>query len=233
MAVQRGWEPLCRASRVYLIDPALFALLLYKCTMALYKLAIRVDKAVDRVIGFFGEKVVPGFGVREVAGENEHWHFYVETALKPNSFRAALRRKIEDLVGNGAYSVAECRDVDKYLRYMSKGDGPDLLPEIVWKFGPMWTDEKVEELHQEYWAENAAMKKRRTESVVDVVIDRCKALRIAWDDRSYIAEEYIKELVERSKPINIYSVKSAVNLIQIKLCPDDSAIKQLASQVHI
>lgn len=201
--------------------------------MTLYKLAIRVDKEVQRVKEFFDSKNYAGFGVREVSGDNEHWHFYVETQTKPASFRVILKRAVPDLAGNGAYSVADVRDVEKYLRYMCKGESSGVMPEVCWSSGLLWTTEKIEELHDDYWEENKAFKKRRTTGVMDHVLDVCRDLGIAWDDRTAIAEEYMKELVARNKPINIYSVKSCVNLIQVKLCPTDDALKILAQQVHI
>ena len=69
--------------------------------------------------------------------------------------------------------------------------------------------------------------------VLDWVVDKCKEDAVRWDDRKAIGEIYIKELADRSKPINIFAVKSAVNLIQVKLCPDDTAIKQLSEQLFI
>jgi len=202
--------------------------------MTLYKLAVRIDKEFESFKKFLDEKNVAGWGVREVVlGENEHWHFYVETLIKPASFRVLLKRAVPGMCGNGAYSVQDVKDVDKYLRYIAKGESDGVMPEIAWKGGLLWTDEKIEELHDDYWQENKRLKKRRVESVIDTVLDQCKADAIAWDDRTAIAELYIKELVARHKPINIYSVKSSVNLIQVKLCPNDSAIRDLAAQVHI
>lgn len=72
------------------------------------------------------------------------------------------------------------------------------------------------------------LKKRKIGTSVDAAIDTCKGLEIHWHDRVKIAEVYIRELVSRSKPISTFSVKSAVNVISIKLCPDDQAIKQIA-----
>jgi hypothetical protein len=201
--------------------------------MTLYKLAVRIDKEVQKVKSFFDNRNYAGFGVREVSGDNEHWHFYVETETKPASLRVLLKRAVPELAGNGGYSVSDVRDVDKYLRYMSKGESSAVMPELCWTSGLLWTSDKVEELHDEYWAENKEMKKRRTTGVMDHVLDVCRDAGIAWDDRSAIAEEYMKELVARNKPINIYSVKSCVNLIQVKLCPTDDALKILAQQVHI
>lgn len=201
--------------------------------MTLYKLALRFDREISAVVKYLTDTSVAGFGVREVADSGEHWHFYVETAMKVGSFRQAIRRAVPSLVGNGSYSVAETRDSDKYLRYICKGASQAVLPETIYKCGLLWTDEKISELHDDYWTEARAMKKRRVGSVMDHVLDVCRDEGVAWDDRAAIAEAYINELVVRNKPINIYSVKSCVNLIQVKLCPSDQAIKELAQQIHI
>lgn len=201
--------------------------------MTLYKLAVRIDKELSETKTFFESKNLAGFGVRECAGDNEHWHFYVETMIKPASLRVMLKRACPGLVGNGGYSVSDVRDVDKYLRYIAKGESSGVMPEVVYQCGLLYTTEKIEELHEEYWTENKQLKKRRTTGVMDHVLDLCRDAQIAWDDRTAIAEEYIKELVARNKPINIYSVKSCINLIQVKLCPTDDAVKQLCQQIHI
>lgn len=202
--------------------------------MTLYKIAVRIDKEVDKFVSFLNSKDISGWAVREtVNGANEHVHAYLETLIKPNSLRVLIKRAIPELAGNGSYSIQDVKDYDKYVRYMAKGESTSLMPQIVWKLGPLWTVEYIEKLHEEYWTENRTLKKRRADTVTDYVIDRCKEEGVAWDDRTAIAEMYIKELVERSKAINIYSVKSNVNLIQVKLCPDDSAVRMLAEQVHI
>lgn len=196
-----------------------------------YHLAIRVDKLVDDFCAFLDRRVEPGFAVRETAESGEHVHAYVYSRVKPASYRVILKRELPGLAGNGAYSIAECRDVEKYHRYMCKGDVAGAGPEIVWCYGWEWTSDKFDELHFAYWEANNVKKIRRDVGVLDYVLDRCQEAGIAWDDRTAISEEYIKELVARSKPINLFSVKAAVNLIQVKLCPDDSAIRVLASQV--
>lgn len=199
--------------------------------MAAYKFALRTDRSFEAVRDFVVSKDISGFAVREVATDNEHWHWFLETRMKMNSFRELLRRAVPDLRGNGGYSVSQVKDESKYLRYMCKGDADGQGCEVAWKHGLLYTDEKIEELHTEYWTENRAMKKRRVAGgVLDAVIDQCKEGAVQWDERKAIGEMYIKELVARSKPINLFSVKSAVNLIQVKLCPDDSAIKELAER---
>ena len=198
-----------------------------------YKYAVRIDKCFDEFKAFIESRQISGWCVREVADSGEHWHWYLETDVKPTSMRVLIKRSCPELKGNGAYSVSEVKDLEKYCRYMAKGEQEGLLPQVAWKFGLMWTDEKIEELHEEYWTTNKSLKKRRTVGVLDWVVDKCKEDAVQWDDRKAIGEIYIKELADRSKPINIYAVKSAVNLIQVKLCPDDTAIKQLSEQLFI
>lgn len=201
--------------------------------MALFQYALRIDKEFPAVSSFLSEKGVSGWGVRETAGDNEHWHFFLETKIKMSSMRVLLKRAVPSLSGNGAYSISDVKDVEKYQRYMAKGECAEKEPEVAWRHGLLWTDEKISELHEEYWMANRASKKRREVGVMDFVLDLCRDNGTAWDDRGAIAEEYIKELVARNKPINLFSVKSAVNLIQVKLCPTDDAIKMLSQQIHI
>lgn len=221
-------------TRVYLIDSSeLGEQVNSSLFLKMYKYALRIDKEVEKVKTFLGAKGISGWGVREVADQNEHWHFYLETDIKPSSFRVVLKRAVPELAGNGAYSVSDVKDVDKYIRYMAKGEQEGLLPEVVWKHGLLWGDEKVEELHEEYWTTNKSLKKRRAVGVMDWVVDECKRRDVKWDDRRTIGEIYLKELAERSKPINLFAVKSNINLVQVKLCPDDTAINQLAEQLVV
>lgn len=199
-----------------------------------YKLALRTDKAFDEVKAWIEGKGLTGWAVREVAGDNEHWHWYLETEMKLPAFRVALTRAVPALKGNASYSVSDVKDVEKYLRYMAKGESDGAGPEWAWRHGLLWTDEKLEELHQDYWIENRKLKKRRaTGSVMDAVYDKCKETAVRWDDRRGIFEVYIRELVARDKPINMFSVKASVNLVAIKLCPNDDAIQELLNQTAI
>lgn len=202
--------------------------------MAYFNFALRTDKDFDSVRKYVeGIPNTTGFAVREVSGDNEHWHWYIRTQRKIQSFRVNLTKAVPSLRGNGGYSCADCRDLEKYLRYMCKGDAPEQPPEIVWKAGLDWTDEKLEELNNEYWTENQRMKKRRVGSVQDHVIDEAKRTAVAWDDRRALTKMYIKELVARSKPINIFAVKSSIRVIQCLLCPDDEAIEEVVNSALV
>lgn len=193
-----------------------------------HKIALRTDKAFPEVKAWIESKSLSGWAVREVSGDNEHWHWYLETDMKLPAFRVALTRAVPVLKGNACYSASEVKDVDKYLRYMAKGESDGAGPEWAWRHGLMWTDEKLEELHADYWVENRKLKKRRaTGPVMDAVYDKCKETSVRWDDKRAIFEAYIRELVARDKPINLFSVKASVNLLAIKLCPNDDALQCL------
>lgn len=206
--------------------------------MAALKLALRTDNSYAEVKEFITSKSCSGFAVSETAGDsNPHHHWYIEINGYKNiqAFRCTLTRKIPTLKGNGSYSVKECDDdFERYWQYMCKGSGPGTGPDITWRHGLLFTDEKFEELHQNYWEENQQRKKKKVEPIIDVVFEKLKADGTTWRDREAVAAAYIRELYSRNKPINLYSVKSGVNLLIIKLAPvAEEAIQYLAGCIGL
>lgn len=204
--------------------------------------SLRVDHSLQEVLGLLSKNKVGGFACRECVQQqapqdgqavvNEHWHFILYTELDLKQLRNKLLYAVPGLKGNASYSLTLCRDEDKYIRYLCKGESEGAGCEIVWHHGVHYSDQYFEEKHAEYWVENRKLRKRQlTGTVMDAVIDTCKQLRVQWDNREKISELYVKEVVARSKPVNLFSIKAAVNSIQCQLCPDDQAIKQMASQV--
>ena len=193
-------------------------------------IALRVDKELPAVLDFIGERGCGGFGVREVSNGNEHWHFLLETDKFRNiqSFRVTLTRVIPNLKGNAAYSATTVDDVEKYERYMCKGNSEGESPEIAWRNSLKYIDDKIGELHAAYWKENMKLKKRKVGSVIDYIVDECKREGVEWKDRDKIAVKYVSEIAKRAKPFNQFAARSAVNAIQLQLCPDDSAIRMFA-----
>lgn len=196
-------------------------------------ISLRTDKCFDLVKAYLDSKAFGGFCVREVAGTNEHWHWYLEVSGVRNiqAFRVALTRAAPDLKGNGAYSATDVKDVDKYTRYMCKGESEGAGPEVSWRNSILYDDDKVEELHVAYWTENKNLKKRKVGSMIDSVLDDCKREGLVWTDRDKIAELYLREVIKRARPLNTYSAKSACNTIQVLLCPGDEAIQMFAATV--
>lgn len=203
------------------------------------QIALRTDKDFENVKSFIVTKGFSGFAVRETTegGNNEHWHWFIEGDKYKNiqAFRVGLTKTVPTLKGNGGYSAKLCdADVEKYWRYMCKGDSEGAGAEVAWSHGLLWTTEKFEELHQAYWSNAPNAKKRKLPAIADAVLERCKRKNVAWNDRRTIFEEYIMELYSRDKPINLFMVKSNVNLLQIKLAPDvEVAVQDLLNQVTL
>lgn len=205
--------------------------------MPTFRFALRTDKALDAVKAWLDAKGVAGFGVREIGAENhEHWHWYCESdqLSKLSQVRTSLTRACPDLKGNGAYSVKPCdEDYVKYLRYICKGEEKGAGAQCVWRYGLPWTDARLEELHQEYWEANRAVKKRKVGSIVQEVYDACVAKSLKWDDEREIGKTYLRVLVDGGKGINFFSIKSNIRLIQIKLCPTDEAFDCISDRLFI
>lgn len=205
--------------------------------MAPLTIALRTDKCYDETLAFLEGKNVSGWCVREeVDGENEHWHWYIETDAFRNiqAFRVALTRAVPDLKGNAAYSAKETDEhVERYWRYMAKGSAHGEGCQAVWRHGLLWTDEKLEELHQAYWDENRS-KRQKLPPIDEVVLEKAKEAGVSYDDLMALMKIYIKELFVRDKPINLFSVRSRVNLIALKLAPDvDTAVDKLVNDGRI
>lgn len=193
--------------------------------------ALRIDEGLDQVKAWLAKHEIGGWAVREVAGDNEHWHFILYSSKTIKQLRSSLNRDVPALTGNGKYSLTDCRDEDKYLRYMAKGSSDGEMPEVAWRHGLEWTDEKLEELHDEYWEVNRKLKKRKLGSMIDWLVDECKRLEVGWADREKIAELYIRELGARGKPINLFSMKANINCVQVQLCPGDDMLKILVDRL--
>lgn len=199
--------------------------------MAVY--ALRTDKAFAEVKAWVEGKQLTGFSVREVSGENEHWHWLLEDSNQSRTIqqlRMDLKRKVSVLSGNGAYSLTVCRDVEKYERYLCKGESEGAGPEVAWAFSLKYSDARIGELHEEYWQANRALKRRRVGGMIDWVIDECKRQNVEWSNRRRISEIYIRELGACSKPINLFSIRSNVNAVQFALCPNDECLTSLVDR---
>lgn len=193
--------------------------------------ALRIDCALSEVLAWAAKYEIGGWAVRELATDNEHWHFILYASKTIKQLRCSFNRDCPSLKGNGKYSLTECRDEDKYLRYMAKGSSEGEYPEVVWRHGLEWTEEKVEELHDAYWEANRKLKKRKTGSMIDWLVDECKRAEVHWDNREKIAELYIRELGARGKPINLFAMKANINCVQVQLCPGDDILKVLVERL--
>lgn len=198
--------------------------------------AIRVDgDDVWDLVSYLESDGGGYFVVREAGdnGGNVHMHAVLRSDRNIQAVRRAFTRMFPDLVGNKAYSIAEVRDLDRYHRYMCKGESAETAPEVVGAYGleyasVAWQDAQ----HAAYWEEHQATSaRRRSQPLTEFTVVACKEARIPWSDKHAIARVYIREAVARQKSINVFAVRAQINLVQCLLCPDDQAIEDLASAV--
>lgn len=173
------------------------------------------------------------FVVSELEHSNPHCHGYIHTTKKIHSFRMQFKRAvIPDSTGNGAYSVTAVRDVDKYYRYMCKGDAKEVMPVVVCKEGVLFSDQWVRDRHDAYWTCNDELMAGRAKMKTwEAVLQACTDAKIDWRSKEEIAKVYIREVAARNGALNVFSIRSNVQLIQVKLCPDDTAVCDLAATV--
>jgi len=196
--------------------------------------AIRIDgDSAAALVSYLDKDGGAYLVVKELEASNPHFHCVLHSVRKLAAVRAALKRAMPELNGNGAYSVSGVRDLDKYQRYMMKGESSEVMPVVTAAHGMQYASvEWHQEKHDAYWAENALLTTARAKRpLVETVLLQCREKQYRWDNREVIAAAYIRELVARDKPINIFAAKAAVNLIQVKLCPNDNALEDLARNV--
>lgn len=197
-----------------------------------YDIAIRLDgQSSEKLIEFLDQDGGSYLVVKELEDSNPHFHVVLHTRRKLQAVRMAFRRQFPELKGNGAYSISAVRDVDKYHRYLMKGESSELQPNVIAANGVQYSNVLWQQAqHDEYWQVNQELQEaERKLPVAEVVLKACKEVAVQWSNREKISELYIRELVVRDKPINLHSVRAAVSLLQVKLCPDDQAILDLAA----
>lgn len=202
---------------------------------AALRVALRTDDCFDGVLAWVDKHGFGGFAVREGDGtDNPHVHWLLFVANKTlKAVRSLFNRELPDLRGNGKYSMSEVDDLDKYVRYLCKGESDYVLPVVAWRNTLTYDDAKVKELHSAYWEENKKIRKKRIRgSAIDAVIDICKDEQIHWNDRRKIAEKYIRMLGEQGRPINLFSMKANINAVQVALCPDDTIVNALVDRLE-
>lgn len=200
--------------------------------------AIRLDGSdSSKLVEFLTKDGGAFYVVRELEDSNPHFHAYIHSKRKLPAFRSAFLRACLDASrvtarGNGAYSITAVRDLDKYHRYCSKGASAAEEPAVVQHSGIEFTPGWFAARHEEYWAVNqAVMDARRQKPTWEAVLEAARAAGLQYSDKRGIALLYLRELAARDKAINIFSVRSYVALISVKLCPDDSALEDLANSV--
>lgn len=245
----------CMSDRVYtrslLIDSwytSIQSIQLYTCAPRHHKMAryaLRMDWNQDRDyqrISTWLALIATCYLVvfESHAGENPHVHVVFDSDKKLQALRTSFKRKFDDKVGNGSYSLKECDDdVAAYMRYMCKGNSKDDMPDVKIKQGLDFTDEKIKEAHDMYWVNNQSLKENKKkrklvhsgETAVDTVERLCKEQGVRKNDREGIAKVYIRLCRDGRKPINQFAARAIVNTVQLLLDDTDENLDQLARSI--
>lgn len=170
-------------------------------------------------------------------GENPHVHVYMESDKKLAAIRKDFQRKFPGNQGNAGYSLKECNDdIDAYGRYMCKGTDRDTLPDIVARQGLLYTDEWVQDMHDQYWVNNdSLMSNKRKRACMGNVVEKveleCKAKGIRYDQRKEIALEFVSMYAAAAKPINVFYARQVVNTVSCLLDDSGRAKDLLAAEI--
>lgn len=197
--------------------------------------ALRLDVSDDdrlrSLLSFLSVLACGYLVVREtVEGGNPHVHAVLELDSPIRRLRQRMLRHLDWLRGNGDYSLTVCRDVDKYYRYLCKGEDADAGPCVVGRQGLLFTDVWIEEQHAAYWDTNRAYKRREKlpGSAVEYVHRQCINKGISHTQEQLIAREYIALLSRQKKSVNFFLVQAVVRGVRLQLCPNDAVLLELA-----
>lgn len=183
----------------------------------------------DRCLQWIAKYQLGGFCVRETCDQQQNVHVHLlltsPESLKLPALRKGLLLLFPEFRGNSSYSFTTVRDLEKYIRYLCKGT-ESTLPEIVWQH--MHLDAQAQ--HDAYWAENK-QKYRPTLPLSDFVIEKARSEGVEYSNRGKLAEIWVREAVARKKPVNVFQVRSQLNMIQCVLCPTDQQILNLAAEI--
>ncbi|AXH76639.1 MAG: putative replicase [Cressdnaviricota sp.] len=172
--------------------------------------------------------------VREhVDGGNPHLHALISTRHNSQALRAALNRK--GWTGNQCYSIkaVDPSQVDRFHRYLCKGDGPDSPPDVIQMVGFGWDDAWVEQQHEAYWDENADYQKKyaKMPKIIPYVVKKCRDLGLRAYEREKVAEQIIYYHTLYEKPLSIYHARSVCTTVCMSLGGYEDQISLVAQVI--
>lgn len=181
-----------------------------------YGYALRMDlgEGVYEKISVWLSRFESFFVVREGVS-NPHVHMWLSGDKEYAAVRKDIQRSFAG-AGNGFYSLKRCdSDYVDYYRYMCKGEEQGSLPDVCFRQGLLFTDEWVQEKHDEYWEFNASIVCARgsAENVVSYVEREAKRLKLDGTNREEVARIYVKHYVEKRKGVNVFHARSVVNTV--------------------
>lgn len=150
---------------------------------------------------------------RETDATRTHFQGWVRTDVKPQAFRARIKKAFPECVGNKGYSCATVRDFESYSRYILKGT-KHAFAEVVCYSGLQVTEEYLASEHRAYWskAEKPGKSNRSLlEEVHEWTVEKMKDEEVSRRD---IARRVCETLAARKRPINTFYVRGLSNTVQ-------------------
>lgn len=147
----------------------------------------------QEIIDFLVERAEVMIAVRETASR-PHLHAVLTKFNQTKStFCQQFLNKFPALNGNGSYSCAKKDDMQAQIRYCSKGESKETMPEVL------HSQVDVEDYHKRYWEENDLLKEATNERNKGLQKDTSsvpKAKSKTWTEKVYgeINEIYKSEI---------------------------------------
>lgn len=177
--------------------------------------AIRFHRECDEDFRMFISSIQGAYiFVRETEAARTHLQGYIRTDTQLPAIRKRIQRTFKDLKGNGDYSLGQCREPEKYIRYLMKGT-KETQPQVICHQGLDFTPEKIQEEYEEYWKTNEEIKeamktkKKSKGAILERVWERVPRDQ-TLSDRDYseaIAEAIMQEYDDCNKPYNEFMMR--------------------------
>jgi len=108
----------------------------------------------QEVVDFIKSKADMIIAVRETASRPHIHSVIVSFKQTKSTFIQQFLKEFPELKGNGQYSCSIKDDIDAQIRYCSKGESKETMPEILYCQESIdWKD-----YHEKYWEENSLLK---------------------------------------------------------------------------
>lgn len=123
-------------------------------------------------------------------------------------------------------------DHQRVYQYLCKGTANGEMPTVIMKNGIYFSDEFIMKYHGAYWAKNQELKnitRKRSRSIEppmqDKILEECRSKGLRGHERLAICQLILREYKARSKPFNLFQVRSLCNIISLLL--DDASERVL------
>lgn len=153
---------------------------------------------------------------RETEATRVHFQGWVRTSVKPQAFRARLKKSFPECVGNKGYSVSQVKDHEAYSRYILKGT-KETIADIVCYCGIEINEDYLASEHRAYWSIHEKPS-RSNRSVVEEIEEWIASQE--WtnvdEKKEQIATQICDVITSRKRGMNMFYVRSVFNTVMYR-----------------